>query len=164
MFDMLIGFILMVALSWQGLAGLFLLGILFEYNECRGWSVFTGLIVAVSSYFFFQIPLAEIFVGIGVYLFVGVLWSFWRYKRYVEKSVIIARKLSGLDLTLYLRRLHPSENLSKITAWIIIWPFSMIENLCSDIINFIETLVSKVFKGVYNKIYSSATASFVDLE
>jgi hypothetical protein len=51
--------------------------------------------------------------------------------------------------------------LDTITAWILIWPFSLTENLCGDIIHFIETLVKKVFKGVYNRIYENAVGQLI---
>jgi hypothetical protein len=44
----------------------------------------------------------------------------------------------------------------SITAWVMIWPFSLIENFVGDIINAIQALVKKVFRGIYYKIYDSA--------
>jgi hypothetical protein len=49
--------------------------------------------------------------------------------------------------------------LPTITAWITIWPFSLVENFVGDIINFIQDLVQKVFRGIYHKIYDSAVAA-----
>jgi hypothetical protein len=158
MFDMLIGFVMGGLLSWPGLLTLTLLGVWFEYVESRAWAVFTGLVVAASAYLFFNIAFMDVLVYMGLYLLVGVLWSFWRYKRFVQKRVAIITPLSGASMDWEIKRLHPSENLSTITAWIIIWPFSMVENLCGDIIVAIEDLVRRVFKGVYNRIYESAIA------
>jgi hypothetical protein len=53
-------------------------------------------------------------------------------------------------------RLHPLAMLSTLTAWVIIWPFSMVENLAGDVINMIRTAISTVFRSVYNRIYESA--------
>jgi hypothetical protein len=86
-----------------------------------------------------------------------VVWSFYRYKRFIVAKVEHFR-----EMNYHLEKLsqyHPSMMLDTITCWIIIWPFSLIENLCGDIINFVETLVKKVFKGVYNRIYESAVGN-----
>ena len=91
----------------------------------------------------------------GAYLVVGVLWSFYRYKRFIVAKIEL---LTDINYTPWnnINDYHPSRMLDTITAWIIIWPFSLTENLCGDIINGIETLVKKVFKGVYNRIYENA--------
>lgn len=144
--------------NWFALAGLITLVILFEHNEARGWAIFTAIIVAIVSYFFFKVDWQTIVVGAGIYVLVGVVWSFWRYKRWVETKVA-ALKNRSKEIDKYdLQRLQPNENLDTIVAWIIIWPFSAIENLTADIINGIERLVTTVFRTVYTKIYESATS------
>jgi hypothetical protein len=89
-----------------------------------------------------------------VYLVVGIVWSFYRYKRFIVSKIADMQELNYRieSVSSY----HPSKMLDTITAWIIIWPFSLIENICGDIINGIETLVKSVFKGVYNRIYDNA--------
>lgn len=150
--------------SWYSLLGLCLLGVLFEHGSFRGWSVFTGLLSMVVAFFFFKVPLAHIAIASGIYLVVGILWSFWRYKRHLSGKIatfkdLTEKELNGLVTQAYIRDLHPSKMIGAITAWILVWPFSFIENLVADILNFVETLVTKVFKGIYNKIYTSAIAS-----
>ena len=49
--------------------------------------------------------------------------------------------------------LQPSNNIDKITSWIIIWPFSLVENLLRDIINLVEEVPKTVLRKVYNYIY-----------
>lgn len=158
MFEFVLGYLL----TWPFIAMLVVAGILFEHNECSGWAVFTGMVAAVVAYCYFKIPLIDVATGAVAYVVLGVLWSFYRYKRYVSKKVadilayVATANVSDTYKQTQMSYLHPSKMLGPITSWIIIWPFSVIENLVGDIISSVETLVKTVFKGVYNKIYASA--------
>lgn len=143
-------------LSWPALIGLVLLGILFEHNGSRGWAVSTALAIAAVSYFFFAVPLTTLLIGAGAYLAFGLVWSFYRYKRHAMLVVAQNKTADALTRENALYRLHPKNMLSTITAWIVIWPFSAIENVAGDIINSIQLLVTKFFRGVYFRIYDSA--------
>ena len=159
MIDLALAFILGWALSWPGLIGLLILGTIFEANEAHGWAMFMGVVSAVVAYFFFAIPLMTLLVYAACYLAVGFIWSFWRYKRHAQKVVANNKDALSHEKERALRNLHPRVMLSTITAWIVIWPFSMAENLVGDIINFVQELVTKFFRGVYHRIYDSAVAA-----
>jgi hypothetical protein len=154
MIDAILVFLTAWVVSGPSLVLFCMFGIWAEYIEARGFAVFWALVATISSYFYFNVSILDIgFYALG-YLVVGVIWSFYRYKRF-----IVAKVESLREMNTNLNRLgdyHPSKMLDTITAWIIIWPFSLIENLCGDIINGIETLVKRVFKGVYNRIYEKA--------
>ena len=140
-------------ITWPALVLFCAFGIWCEHSNSRGFAVFWALVAEGVAIAYFGIGLTDIVIYSLVYLVVGIVWSFYRYKRF------IVAKIDELQLIGYTNRIadyHPSKMLDTITAWIIIWPFSLIENLCGDIINGIETLVKRVFKGVYNKIYDAA--------
>ncbi|MNC53199.1 hypothetical protein D3C75_1025890 [compost metagenome] len=92
---------------------------------------------------------------------IGLVWSFWRYNVHAKETVAwiktlqVPDKFSESYRQTQIDNLAPSKNLDRITAWIIIWPFSAVENILGDMINAIQALVTKVFKGVYSKIYLS---------
>lgn len=148
-----------VLLSWPAIVAFVLFGILFEHYHHRGWAVFTALVVAAISYFYFAIPLSTILIGTAVYIGIGLVWSFWRYKRHADKVVAETKDKNASAKQFALDKLHPKAMLPTITAWIIIWPFSMVENLVGDIINVIQQLVEKIFRGVYHRIYIKAVAA-----
>lgn len=102
------------------------------------------------------------FYAVG-YIVVGLLWSFWRYKRYLVDAVASIKASSASDDMKQHRaeQLHPVRNLDTITAWILIWPFSFISSVTGDLIDGIQMLVKKVFRGVYHKMYLSATADLL---
>lgn len=144
-------------LNWPVFVGLMLLGVIFEFNEARGMAIFTAILTGLIAFFFFNIPVETLGIYAIAYVVIGVVWSFWRYKRYVDRKIAedfptcTARGKEHL-----IERLKPTNMLDTITAWIIVWPFSMVENLTADLLTAIEELVRTVFKGVYNRIYKAA--------
>lgn len=154
MIDAILIFMTAWFFSWPALVLFFIFGITAEHNESRGFAVFWALVAAVSAFFYFNVPLIDLGIYAAAYLVTGVIWSFYRYKRFIIAKVADMNEMNVMSerISYY----HPSKMLDTITAWIIIWPFSLLENLCGDIINGIETLVKSVFKGVYNRIYESA--------
>jgi hypothetical protein len=157
--ETILGFAAGFLLTWPALIVLVVLGILFEHNGARGWAVFSALATAAVSYFFFSVPLMTIALGAVGYVVIGLIWSFWRYKRHAAKVVEEYRNESSDKKQWALAKLHPKAMLSTITAWIMIWPFSLVENLIGDIINTIQMLVTKFFRGVYHKVYDSAVSA-----
>jgi hypothetical protein len=153
------GFIAGVIFSVPALIVLAVLGILFEHNGARGWAVFTAILSAFAAYFVFMVPFATIAIGAGVYFVVGLLWSVWRYKRHADQVVEKLKGASQDEKEHYLARLHPKEMIGTITAWILIWPFSLIGNLVGDLITVVQNLVQKFFRGIYHRIYDSAVSS-----
>lgn len=145
--------------TWPALLVLVLLGILFEHNGARGCAVATSLAVMAVSYFYFNISLLALGLGTLGYILLGLVWSFYRYKRHANKVVEEYKNRSDSDKERALKNLHPTNMLSTITAWIIIWPYSFIENFVGDIINAIQLLVQKIFRGVYHRIYNNAVVS-----
>ncbi len=159
MIDAILVFLAAWAVSGPSLVLFCLFGVWAEHIEARGFAVFWALVSAVAAFFYFDVSLESIAISSVGYVCFGLLWSFYRYKRF------IVAKVEYLSQSEYkfsrIEDYHPSKMLDTITAWIIIWPFSLIENLCGDIINGVETLVKSVFKGVYNKIYNTAIADAI---
>ena len=149
-------FVLGAMLSWPFVIGLLVLGCIFEANEAHGWAVFTGLVAAVVAYFVFNVPFADVLTYAAIYLVVGFVWSFWRYKRHCDKVVEDNLGTSDSRREYAINSMRPSGMLGSLTSWVLIWPFSMAENVTRDIINLVQTAITKVFKGIYNRIYNSA--------
>jgi len=143
-------------LTWPALAILLVLGILAEHNDSHKMSVFIGLISAFISYFFFDLTLSSIaFYALGYFIF-GLIWSVWRYKRHADKVVSANINQPPQYRERALKMLHPTQMLSALTSWILAWPFSVIGSLCGDLISLVQTLVTKVFRGAYMKIFQGA--------
>ena len=151
-------------LTWPALVILCLASIMFEHNGRRGWSVFIGLLTLVVSYFFFAVPLASLAYYVGAYTVVGLVWSFWRYGRYVKSKVAEIKASSHIkdaEYPTYAAQLAPSKNVDTISAWIIIWPFSVVENLTGDIISIAQYAVTNAFRTIYDTIYNRMVSDLV---
>jgi hypothetical protein len=151
-------------LSWPSLFVLFGLGVLFEHADWRGTSLLLTLITAVSAFFFFDVTLIDLaFIAVG-YLVIGVLWSFWRYRRYVRKEVELIKQgnhspdVQGIKLSY----LVPSNNTEIIVGWIMVWPFSAIGSIVGDLIDLVTELVTTTFRKIYASIYNAATKGLLD--
>lgn len=164
--DTITAFFAGVFLSWPALIILFIFALLAEHNNSRGWSIFWTLVVIPIAYMFFNISGSSLIVYSIAYIAIGICWSFFRYKRYlIDKS----REIRSSDFSYspeekrrYVSSLHPSKNLDTITAWIIVWPVSAIENFAGDLIELTHALITKVFKGIYVKIYQSTFNDMLD--
>lgn len=154
-----IGFGAGFLLTWPALLVLLFVGILSEHNGSRGFAVVSALALMVVSFFFFNVSLISLAIYAAGYIVIGLIWSWYRYKRHA--SGVVEKNLNASDAIKEqaLRGLHPKAMLSTITAWILIWPFSLVENFVGDIITFVQTLVSKIFRGIYHRIYDSAVAA-----
>lgn len=162
MIDAIYGFFAGVAtaylLTWPGFIVLFLFGTYLEHVGARRFAVIVGVITLLVAYFFFGVSVGDLLVYTGIYASVGFLWSFWRYNRFVRSEVekIDEYRLPDAKLRA-LNVLRPMENISRITAWVVIWPFSALENLAGDLINIIQTFIKKVFRKVYESLFTQAT-------
>jgi Ca2+/Na+ antiporter len=156
-----VGFFAGWLLTWPALIGLVILGVIFEHNEAHNASAFMLLVAAAVSYFFFSVSLTTVAIGAAGYLIIGVLWSFWRYKRHAQKVVKKNQHESEGVKKHALERLHPSAMLGTITYWVMVWPFSFISSVSADLINLVQTVITKFFRGVYHRIYNSAAESLM---
>lgn len=150
------------ALSVPFLIGLLVIGLLAEHNESRGWAIFLILVASVVSANYFKLTAIEIATYAGIYGVIGVLWSGWRYKRHVAKEIDRARRAKGgapfneAERRFLQNDLNPSRMTGTLVAWILVWPFSVIDSSIGDLISAVTILVRTVFKGMYTRIYNSA--------
>jgi len=157
--EALLGFIAGWALSWPALIAIIFLGIVFEANEAHGWAVTFGVIAAAIAYFFFSVPLMTLALYSAGYVVVGLFWSWWRYKRYADQMVEKYKGRSEQDRRHALQQLHPKNMIGKFTTWVLVWPFSMVENIAGDAIKLLQEVISKFFRGIYHRIYNNAVGA-----
>lgn len=141
-------------LTWYGIGALFLLSF-FLINAA---SFLSFVLVAASGYLLYAKVGQELSIWLVVvtligYFGIGSIWSFFRYKRFLSEKIAEFLKQYGHVSTSHLIYLKPSENKYDIFIWISVWPVSMAENLMTDITDY----VMKLFSGVYQRLYDSAT-------
>lgn len=159
--EFLLGLLTGYVLTWPALGFLIAWAIYAEHCDSTGWAVFVSIIAGAIAFCMFDIPVKTLLYGVLAYAVIGIAWSFWRYKRYVEVRVAEIKQQNhpddGFSKKRALERLSPQEMSSTIVSWIVIWPVSLIENLVSDIITSLEKLVRGWLNKIYTSIYSSAT-------
>lgn len=154
--EFLLGLATGYLLTWPGFIILLFIGVIFESYEEHGVAMLTGIVSAVVAYFFFHIDPMSIITYIIGYFVIGFGWCIWRYKRKAA-DVVEKYKTSGKhDRERALANLHPVKMLNSLTTWVLVWPFSMVENVSGDLIKLIQTTITKVFKGIFNRIYDQA--------
>lgn len=165
--DYILGFITGVLFTPLGLISLGFLGVILEYYEFQVSTVTAmALLVwglAYNHFVSFDLTNSIIF-GVG-YLVIGLLWSFWRYKRYLSKKMSVIKNsaalFSDVEKKSMIEKLAPNKNIDRICTWIMVWPFSLIDNAFGDLINSIEYLVKTVFKRVYYRLYESSKNALI---
>ena len=154
--EFLLGLATGYLLTWPGFIILLFIGVIFESYEEHGVAMLTGIVSAVVAYFFFHIDPMSIITYIIGYFVIGFGWCILRYKRKAA-DVVEKYKTSGKhDRERALANLHPVKMLNSLTTWVLVWPFSMVENVSGDLIKLIQTTITKVFKGIFNRIYDQA--------
>jgi hypothetical protein len=141
------------------LSAFIIFGIIAEHNDSSGWAVFWLILSAMVAWTMFSVSLVNLLLGAAAYLIIGILWCFWRYKRKVSKTIEDYKDRDQVSKDYALRAIHPQHMLNTFTAWVFVWPFSMVENFIGDIISFVQTLIRDTFRKVYYKIYESAEKS-----
>lgn len=141
-------------LTWYGIGALFLLSF-FLINAA---SFLSFVLVAASGYLLYakvgqELSIWLVVTTVVAYFGIGAVWSFFRYKRFLSEKIAEFLKQYGNVSNLNLHYLKPSEVKYDIFIWISVWPVSMAENLIQDITDY----VMKLFSGVYQRLYDSAT-------
>lgn len=103
-------------------------------------------------------------IGVGVYAFVGILWSIFRWFKFVKSAANEYRsKKAGSENSLtegqladLRREISVSNNKSRITAWIAYWPWSLVWNITGDFF----TMIYENLEGLYQKIADRAVGKF----
>lgn len=160
------------ALSWYWMVGIFVFGLWFvvaAFDEQLGgaaimFALFLGLTQFSGLYDLSTIDFISAFYTIVIYLAVGCVWSLFKYK-------ITAKKIADEYIEDYKKYRYTPEQLkenillriesriykSKISCWIVFFPFSILNFMFGD---FVEYIVSKLGR-VYRKIAEYVTESVI---
>jgi len=152
------GFILAILFSWPFLVGIALMILVLEHNDATGWTLFTTIALGVLLYFAVPaLTLATMGLIAAAWIPVGFVWSYYRWKRYCDTVVKLVRDGSiGPDTGK--GRVAIRSNITRITHWIIAWPFSFVESIVGDVIDMIHRAILRIAKSTYAKISDGAIA------
>ncbi len=124
------------------------------HDDSAGWSLFWLIALSIVVFGTYPIPIHYFFIGLALYLPIGVLWSLTRWKKYCRRRVQDVAEHYGKDWwdTEGSHWLSPSTHISKIINWIVSWPFSLLENIMGDLIDWLVDFVKIRLIFLYDKI------------
>ena len=146
--------------GWPGFFLLCFFGVIFDANDGEGFAAFLMLLAGGIYWVHHRTPLGVAAMDVALYLFVGVIWSFYRYMRFVKERVLYfkeaQRQYGWTDehLLKETKSLSVTNVKGKVAAWILDWPLGVVGYFTRDAILLIQSLISTVFKGTYDKIHS----------
>ena len=163
-----------MALSWYWMIGLVVFGLwfigcVFEESFEIGavmLVLFLGLTQFSGFYDFRAIDFVSLFYTGAIYLAVGCIWSLFKYKitaKDIAKEYIdeYPRK-SGNELREgILNRIEARIYKSKISGWIVFFPFSILKFLFGDFIDYLVSKLGKVYKRIAVYVTESVISSSI---
>ena len=165
---------LFLALAWYQMIGLFIFGLWFvvaAFSESLEGSIimlalFLGLTQFSGLYDLRAIDFISVFYIGVVYLGIGAVWSLFKYKitakqladEYMSEFSRYDEQTTERLKTGILNRIESRIYKSRIVCWIVFFPFSVLNFILGD---FIEYIVTKLGR-VYRKIAEHVTNSVID--
>jgi hypothetical protein len=147
---------------------LLLLSFFAEANNASGWCGFMWTLLLGVLLFSFQPGFALAVTLIVGYLLSGVLWSIFRYRKYISDAYENWKENKGrfdkdtntvFTETYYFEKLSPKECSGKITYWAIYWPPSLITYLLGD---FAKEAIMKIGGKTFGTFYNNLAAKAVN--
>ena len=109
----------------------------------------------------------EIFgIGVLAYGIAGGIWSIFRWFRYCKKFVAESMEENWTSrkpeerLSLIQDRLNLRHHKSRITGWIVFWPWSLVWNITGDFFTMIYDSLKGIYQKIANSIVEKAMESF----
>lgn len=166
--EAVLAFIGAVVVSWWFLC--ILVGIIIwnVHIENDGWAIIWLAAFAAIAYFAFTVSWQTIAIVAAIYVPIGLVWSIYRWKRHCrdafktyekeKASIANIKENTSWDNKLERRQedakkaMNPADNIDSIASWVIIWPFSLIDNLIGDLIDLIKDGIEKYLISIYSNI------------
>lgn len=146
------------------LIGVVFIALMFESFSRTKVAAFLAVIAIAMAYMIFQFNPWYLLA----YPVIGIVWSVWRWRAHVATKVkeiyLSGDKRLIKDLDDYLdegkyshmiEAVVPRCNLGLLSAWVIVWPVSMVANVVGDTVRGIQSFLINQLGGVFNNITRS---------
>jgi hypothetical protein len=153
-----------------GLGVLFFIDVALTESDNAGWaavSLLAGVFIAawlgagVNPFVFTWSHLADIVSFFIVYFIIGAGWSVIRWYRYLIK---VRNRLRKTKDSYYRSEAMVSNNKSRITGWITLWPFSVVGTFCGDFIVRLASNIYDALSTVYERLEQHVMGEFDQAE
>jgi len=178
MFAELYAFVLLWMFTWPAVGFIVAAAIWCEHRDSHGWTVISTIVLSVILWKMFALTSEQVMWGAALYIPIGFMWSFWRWKLHCDKIAneyasgkaqkAMARNVRSdrngkVDPAEQERakqelrreifdRVDPRRHVDKMIYWVMGWPFSLVERALSDLLNFVETLIRTTMQQTYQRI------------
>jgi len=162
----MIEFILGLYLSWWFIITMFIIIPFTFYNEHEIIGLIFFTLLAISLFIVTKISLITLGIVIASYLPIGFIWSKFRWNRRGEDLVEKFNKVgkTAWNREILIKSLKPENNIEYIASTILGWPFSVLENVFSDLFIFVKTIIKEHLITVYAKATAKHMNNLKDLQ
>lgn len=113
------------------------------------------------------IPWPVIAIGIGIFAIGGVIWSAFKWLRYVAQIVSNYKRehgdmLSEQQMALLKFAVSVSQNKARITGWIAFWPWSAFWTVTGDFFNMLYDSMFRIYENISNRGIKKFTVKIED--
>lgn len=177
MMDFLYGVIVgVLAAGWWTIIPLFVVALWFEHADSRTMTFLALTIVLATVAYMFSLGWKEVGIAALVYIPIGFVWSFFRWRKHVREVVADTKKRladnNGEQYKDYkdynesikrdaARAIDVSRNTGLITWLILNWPVSFLSSFTGDLFEFLNALVKKAARVTYAR-WSATAQSEID--
>lgn len=153
----IVGFLLGVTISWWFWIPLSILLLVCDYRELRGDYSGWGYILAFVALIAISVNITLQWWYFVLYPFVGLAWSMWRYKRYVNFKIKQAmeeneRYDEEINREALRSQLSIVRQSDRVAYWILLWPSNMIVNVFADVWDVLVEQLKTRLARIYNSI------------
>lgn len=156
------------ALAWYYMIGIMIIGIWFlgaVFSESLEFSLlslalFIGLGHLSGWFDITTIDLINTFYIVVVYLIIGILWSFFKYKHEVHAIIEYIKtgfaNKKDFDLKIEVKKeIDYQIKKSRIYQWIMFFPASMLKFVFGDMVEYIIKRLGKVYDKIAEYVINS---------
>lgn len=173
MIETALAWLIAIALTPYTIGALLTLAWFCERGEHYITEIFVMATLATIAYFMIgeSVPANYVWYSLAAYVPVGLVWSMYRWKRYVDKKVdwynyqvsnggysdrayIDLKDRLGQDIDV-------KEQVSRVTGWVLAWPISVLDNVLGDLVETVKRLITVYFRSVYDRIADNASKRIV---
>lgn len=170
--EFILGFL--VGSWWWALPIVYMVGAVFDSNDWKFASFVCLATLAAAVYALQLVPVTYMWYAAAAYIPIGITWSIWRWRQYVQYKVANELETATAGNTYPYRdlpslkdridlaktrcrdRLSLADNAGRVTGWALLWPMSIVSNIVGDLYDVLKEFILTKLNRIYAAIVESA--------
>ena len=157
-------FFLGLVLAWPFWIAVCCGSILFTHLGWHFWGIVFTVILGILTWQMLSLSWIAITTILILYIPVGFVWSFFRWKKHCNVTVKEYKSSICTDRYDYTRKLDVKQNIDAIVGWVILWPFSLIDSFLGDLIDMVTSMIKTLFRKTYTTIANNSLAQIEEIK